>query len=191
MSDQNNSDQSYNSKIKWIFRGALLAAATFCLYLPYSFFGVLPIFTLSNEFAAEEDAKLAQRQAEMPVRAEIADDDLIGSDKIFESAEELAQAKIDFIWCRFCHTVEPDPVHRIGPNLNGIIGRRVGSKEKYFYTRSFREAAEKGLIWTEESIDDFLARPKELYPGNRMRYDPVEDPDKRARIIKYLRAYAQ
>lgn len=185
------SNQNYSSKVKLPFRIALAAAAAFCLYLPYSFFGVLPIFTLSNDFAAEEDAKLAERKAEMPAVAEIVDADIVGPGKIFASAEELAQAKTDFIWCRFCHTVEPDPVHRIGPNLNGILGRRVGSKEKYFYTRSFRKAADEGLIWTEESIDDFLARPKELYPGNRMRYDPVEDPDKRARIIKYLKAYAQ
>lgn len=185
------SEQDYSRKIKLPFRIALAVAAAFCLYLPYSFFGVLPIFTLSNDYAAEEDAKLAERKAEAPVMAEIADEDIVGPGKIFASAEELAQAKTDFIWCRFCHTVEPDPVHRIGPNLNGIIGRRVGSKEKYFYTRSFRSAAAEGVIWTEESLDDFLSRPKELYPGNRMRYDPVEDPDKRARIIKYLKAYAQ
>jgi len=185
------SDQKYPSKIKLPFRIALAAAAAFCLYLPYSFFGVLPIFTLSNEYAAEENIKQAERQVDTKVASEVLDEEIVGPGKIFESAEELAQAKVDFIWCRFCHTVEPDPVHRIGPNLNGIIGRRVGSKEKYFYTRSFRKAADEGLIWTEESLDDFLARPKELYPGNRMRYDPVEDPDKRARIIKYLKAYAQ
>ncbi len=182
---------SYDRTSKLIIRGALIAMFAVCLYMPYAFFGVLPIFTLSNEYAAEEDAKLEQRKAETPVADEVSDDDIVGPGKIFASAEELAQAKTDFIWCRFCHTVEPSSVHRIGPNLNGIIGRRVGSKEKYFYTASFREAAEEGKIWTEQALDDFLARPKELYPGNRMRYDPIDDAGKRERIIKYLRAYAQ
>jgi cytochrome c len=185
------SHQLYPRFAKFAVRLVLLGAFLFCLYLPYSFFGVLPIFTLSNDYAAEEDAKLEERKAIAPAPAGIADEDLIGPDKVFASAEELAQAKTDFIWCRFCHTVEPDPVHRIGPNLNGIIGRRVGSKEKYFYTRSFRAAADQGVIWNAESLDDFLARPKDLYPGNRMRYDPVEDPAKRARLIKYLKAFAQ
>lgn len=182
---------TYSRKSKLIIRGALAAMFVVCLYMPYSFFGVLPIFTLSNEYAAEEDAKLEERKAEAPAEEVVSDEDLIGPGKIFASVEELAQAKQDFIWCRFCHTVEPGSVHRIGPNLNGIIGRRVGSKEKYFYTASFRKAADEGKIWTEQALEDFMARPKELYPGNRMRYDPVDDAGKRERIIKYLRAYAQ
>ena len=185
------STPTYTRTSKLVIRGALAVMFAICLYMPYAFFGVLPIFTLSNDYAAEEDAKLEERKAEAPVSGAISDEDLIGPDKIFASVEELAQAKQDFIWCRFCHTVEPGSVHRIGPNLNGIIGRRVGSKEKYFYTASFRKAAEEGKIWTEQALDDFMARPQELYPGNRMRYDPVDDPGKRERIIKYLKAYAQ
>jgi cytochrome c len=103
----------------------------------------------------------------------------------------LAQAKVDWVWCGFCHYTAADAPHRIGPNLNGILGRRVGSKDKYFYTAVFRAAAKDGKIWTEADLDAFLADPLGTYPGNRMRYAPVTDAGKRERIIKYLKAYAQ
>ncbi|MBL8630815.1 MAG: hypothetical protein JNM81_14370 [Rhodospirillaceae bacterium] len=182
---------SYNPVIKWIVRGLMLAMFLGCLYMPYAMFGVLPMFTFGNEYAAAEDALQKDRQGDAIVPAKISDDMVIGEGKPFVSAEELAQAKKDWMWCGFCHYTAADAPHRIGPNLNGIIGRRVGSKDKYFYTEPFRAAAKAGTIWTEESLNAFIADPAGLYPGNRMRYAPVTDPAKRDRIIKYLKAYTQ
>jgi cytochrome c len=182
---------SYNPVTKWLVRGGLVVLFLGCLYMPYGMFGVLPLFTLNNEYAAQEDAALKERHAEQPAPKTITDDMVIGDGKPFVSAEELALAKKDWMWCGFCHYTAADAPHRIGPNLNGIIGRRVGSKDKYFYTEPFRNAAKAGVVWTEESLDAFIADPAGTYPGNRMRYAPVTDPEKRARIIKYLKAYAQ
>jgi len=162
-----------------------------CLYMPYAMFGVLPLFTFSNDYAATEDAALKERQAVQPPPVKITDDMVIGEGKPFVSAEELAEAKKDWMWCGFCHYTAADAPHRIGPNLNGIIGRRVGSKDKYFYTEVFRDAAKDGKIWTEESLDAFIADPAGTYPGNRMRYAPVTDPAKRERILKYIKAFTQ
>lgn len=182
---------TYNPIAKIAIRAALIGALAYSFWLPYSFFGVLPMFTFSNDFAAEEDAKADERKTATISPAKISDDDLIGEGRIFASAEELAETRKDWVWCGFCHYTAADAPHRIGPNLNGIIGRRVGSKAKYYYTASFREAARSGKVWTEESIDAFLAYPTGLYPGNRMRYAPVTDPAKRKRILKYLKAFSQ
>ncbi|MBL8644098.1 MAG: hypothetical protein JNK21_09195, partial [Rhodospirillaceae bacterium] len=137
----------YNPIVKWIVRGLMAALFLGCLYMPYAMFGVLPLFTFGNEYAAAEDAAQKQRQTE-PSPSKITDDMVIGEGKPFASAEELAQAKKDWMWCGFCHYTAADAPHRIGPNLNGIIGRRVGSKDKYFYTEPFRAAAKAGVVWT-------------------------------------------
>jgi cytochrome c len=179
---------TYHPTAKIAIRALMLAGLVYCFWLPYSFFGVLPLFTFSNEFAAEEDSKAAARRGPEPAKP--SDDALIGEGKIFASAQELTQARVDWVWCGFCHYTAADAPHRIGPNLNGIIGRRVGSKAKYFYTASFRAAAKDGKVWTEDSIDAFLAEPMRLYPGNRMRYAPITDPEKRKRILKYLKAFS-
>jgi len=181
---------NYHPTAKLAIRIALVGALAYSFWLPYSFFGVLPLFTFSNDYAAAEDAKAAERRGSAPAAVKILDDDIVGDGKIFASAEELAEARKDWVWCGFCHYTAADAPHRIGPNLNSIIGRRVGSKTKYFYTVSFREAAAAGKVWSEESIDAFLANPTQLYPGNRMRYAPVTDPEKRKRILKYLKAFS-
>ncbi|MBL8645004.1 MAG: cytochrome c family protein, partial [Rhodospirillaceae bacterium] len=54
-----------------------------------------------------------------------------------------------------------------------------------------RAAAKAGVVWTEEHLEAFIADPAGTYPGNRMRYAPVTEPEKRARILKYIKAYTQ
>ena len=53
------------------------------------------------------------------------------------------------------------------------------------------KAGQDGLVWTEETLERFLESPKSLVAKTRMSYRGLKDPDDRANLIAYLRAFAK
>jgi cytochrome c len=83
--------------------------------------------------------------------------------------------------CAACHA--PDQPGVNGPELRGVVGRRAGSVPGYRYSRALRNA---GWNWTPEKLDEFLADPQAVLPGNAMPYPGLPDPDQRLNLINYL-----
>ncbi len=61
--------------------------------------------------------------------------------------------------CKTCHMVGDEAKNRVGPVLNGVIGRAAGSFEDYNYSRLNRSAGESGLVWDEEKLVPYLKDP--------------------------------
>ena len=61
--------------------------------------------------------------------------------------------------CKACHRVGPDAKNSVGPILTSVIGRAAGSVEGYKYSKSMTAAGESGLVWSEESIAEYLVDP--------------------------------
>ena len=88
-----------------------------------------------------------------------------------------------FASCAGCHSVEQGAPHKMGPNLFGVVGSRAGSQAGYAYSPAMSGS---DLVWTESTIDAFLAAPREVVPGTRMAAPPVRDAGARAAIVEYL-----
>lgn len=89
----------------------------------------------------------------------------------------------EFASCAGCHATTPGAAHGIGPNLHGIAGQPAGSREGYAYSEPLRGS---GLIWSAETLDAFLAAPRETVPGTRMAVPGLADPEKRRVVVRYL-----
>jgi cytochrome c len=91
--------------------------------------------------------------------------------------------------CLACHTLFPDRTeHGIGPNLVGIIGRRVASAAGFPYSEALRNL---GGSWDRARLDAFLADPTHVAPGNQMRFGGIASSTERADIISFLETRAR
>ena len=80
--------------------------------------------------------------------------------------------------CTTCHVNS-----EMGPKYRGLIGRKAGTVPGFDYSRALQE---KGVVWSEETLERWLSNPDAFVPGNLMGFR-IRDPQDRADIIAYLK----
>ena len=93
--------------------------------------------------------------------------------------------------CRACHDVGPNARNKVGPHLNGIIGRKAGTVEGFNYSPANKEKGEKGLVWTEETLFEYLAKPMSYIQGTRMAFVGLADEQDRKDVIAYIKTFSK
>jgi cytochrome c len=93
-----------------------------------------------------------------------------------------------FQFCFSCHSVEKNQTEVLsGPNLNGVIGRPIASKEGFPYSASMKMFG-AGKRWTPELIAQFIQDPKAMVPGTAMTKPPgPRTPEERTALLEYLK----
>lgn len=86
--------------------------------------------------------------------------------------------------CGACHSLD---ANRAGPRHRGLFGRKAGTVPGFAYSPAMKRA---DLVWSEETLERFLANPLKVVPGTRM-YVSVPDAQERADLIAYLRSAAR
>ena len=73
-----------------------------------------------------------------------------------------------------------------GPNLAGLIGRKVGGDPAFDYSPALRKARDEGLSWDASRLDTFLADPAKTFPGLWMSMRGIEDTAERQSLVRFL-----
>ena len=81
------------------------------------------------------------------------------------AAGDAAKGEADFKKCKACHMIVADDGTEIqkggktGPNLFGVIGRKVASVDGFKYGDSIAAVGAKGVVWDEALLAAYVADP--------------------------------
>jgi cytochrome c len=94
--------------------------------------------------------------------------------------------------CGICHEIGPGAKMLIGPELNGIVGRKAASTNYPMYSDIMKTLGNFGVVWTEENLNTWITDPKDVLPGSYMTmFAGVADANDRANLIAYLKTFKQ
>jgi cytochrome c len=88
--------------------------------------------------------------------------------------------------CAPCHSAD-SKTNKIGPSLQGVVGRKAGSVEGFNYSDALKNS---GITWDEASLEKWLENPKAMVPGNKMAFPGLPKKDDRDNVIAYLKQHS-
>lgn len=92
--------------------------------------------------------------------------------------------------CKACHAVGEGAKNKVGPQLNGIVGRDIASAEGYNYGDAIKAKGEELGAWTEELLAQYLEDPKAFVEGRSKMAFKLKKEGQRADVIAYLKTFA-
>lgn len=110
----------------------------------------------------------------------------MAADDAYEIVGDAAKGERVFRKCMACHAVGEDAKNKVGPALNGVLGRTAGTYGDFAFSAAMKEKGAEGLVWTPETLATFLEKPKELVDGTKMSFAGLRKPEERDDVIAYL-----
>ncbi|MGH6837939.1 MAG: c-type cytochrome [Methylocella sp.] len=85
--------------------------------------------------------------------------------------------------CKVCHQIGEGAKNFVGPELNGLIGRKNGSLPNYNYSDADKNS---GITWDEATFKEYITNPKAKIPGTKMIFAGLPKEDDRDNLAAYL-----
>ncbi|HXX50799.1 MAG TPA: cytochrome c family protein [Xanthobacteraceae bacterium] len=123
-----------------------------------------------SEVAAKEEQPQASAVAAVPINTLLAS----------ASAERGAQVAKQ---CQACHNFEEGQGPKIGPDLYGVVGRKIATAPGYNYSSALKS---KNGTWDFNTLNTWLAKPSAYAPGTAMTFAGLSNDKQRADVIAYL-----
>ena len=93
--------------------------------------------------------------------------------------------------CKACHAVGADAKNKVGPILNGIVGRSVAVVPDFKYSSVLTDLGASGKTWTPEELASFLEKPRAYAKGTKMSFAGLRKDADRLNIIAYLATFEE
>lgn len=89
--------------------------------------------------------------------------------------------------CASCHQIGEGATHRIGPQLNGIVGRGIATLADYRYSKAMKNYATQNPKWNEATLSTYLGNPRKVVVGTKMSFAGLRRPKDIANVIAYMK----
>lgn len=101
-------------------------------------------------------------------------------------AQETDAGKRVFNKCLACHAIGPGATTKVGPELNGLIGRKAGSVAGYNYSDANKNS---GITWTEEEFAAYIRNPQGIIKGTKMTFAGLKSDKEIADLTAFLKSF--
>ena len=97
---------------------------------------------------------------------------------------DAAKGEKVFAKCKACHEIATEK-NKVGPSLHGVIGRKAGTVEGFKYSEAMAGA---DVTWDAATIAEYVAKPKDFIPGNKMAFVGLKKQDEIEDLVAYISA---
>ena len=101
-------------------------------------------------------------------------------------AQDTAAGKASFNKCLACHAIGEGAKNKVGPELNGLKGRKSGTAEGYSYSEANKNS---GITWDEATFKDYIKDPKAKIPGTKMVFAGIKNEQEASDLWAFLAQY--
>jgi cytochrome c len=126
------------------------------------------------EIAVKEEQPQAGAAPAAPAEMPIAD--ALASASVQRGADIAKQ-------CQACHNLQEGQGPKVGPDLYGVVGRKIASVEGFNYSSALKA---KSGTWDFDTLNTWLTKPSAFAPGTAMTFAGLSSEKQRADVIDFL-----
>jgi cytochrome c len=102
------------------------------------------------------------------------------------SAQDVAAGESSFKKCSACHSIGAGAKNKVGPELNGLDGRKAASVEGYGYSDADKKS---GITWGEQTFKEYIKDPKAKIPGTKMTFAGIKSQNEINNLWAYVKQF--
>ena len=87
-------------------------------------------------------------------------------------AQDVDAGKTSFNKCMACHSIGEGAKNKVGPELNGLDGRKSGTAPDYNYSDANKNS---GITWNAATFKEYIKDPRAKIPGTKMVFAGVKN----------------
>ena len=101
-------------------------------------------------------------------------------------AQDVEKGQAAFKVCMACHSIGAGAKNKIGPELNGLDGRKAGTVAGFSYSDANKNS---GIVWNEATFKEYIKDPRAKVPGTKMIFAGVKNEQQINDLWAYLKQF--
>ena len=102
-------------------------------------------------------------------------------------AQDVAAGEQSFKKCIACHRIGEGAKNLVGPQLNGLDGRKSGTAPDYNYSDANKNS---GITWNAQTFADYIKDPRGKIPSTKMIFPGIKNEKEVGDLWAYIAQFS-
>jgi cytochrome c len=108
---------------------------------------------------------------------------IMAGSSVSSMAQDAQKGAAAFNICLACHAIGAGAQNKVGPELNGLDGRKAGSVPNFEYSDANKNS---GIVWNEGTFQDYIKNPAAKVPGTKMIFPGIKNEQQAKDLWAYV-----